>query len=336
MWRRPGRALGMVWLLAATPLPVEDQPAEERTLEIGVLFWHESPNDQAALVGIQKGLEVSGTRYRLLECQALSDREVAVQALREWEERPVDLIFAMGTEAALIARDEVEALPVVFTAVTHPVESGVVPSWESSGRNLAGNSNWIGPRTVLQVFRLAVPGLERLGILRSAATGVVSSAELRGMQDYLAGEGAPVVTLLEEVLEDVNGIEAAARRLHAAGAQAIWVPIDFLIYENMAAVAAAAQRWDLPLVSSSLRGAQAGAIAGVLVDYDLLGQRAVVLALQILREGREPASLAIGTMSGYQVVVNLEAARAGGYPVPLSLLAVADRIIDANAKEAPR
>ena len=66
----------------------------------------------------------------------------------------------------------------------------------------------------------------------------------------------------------------AVGRLAASGCQAIWIPIDFLVYENMGPVTQAAAAHRLPLVSSSLRGTTSGAVAGVLVDYEMLGERA--------------------------------------------------------------
>jgi putative ABC transport system substrate-binding protein len=81
-------------------------------------------------------------------------------------------------------------------------------------------------------------------------------------------------------------------------------------------------------VSSSLRGALSGAVAGVFTDYAMLGERAALILLQVLEGGVDPARIPVGTMRGYQVVVNLGAARRLGYDLPLPLLAVADRILD--------
>ncbi|MEW6742356.1 MAG: ABC transporter substrate-binding protein [Planctomycetota bacterium] len=322
----------------AAPLangPRTGNPADARTWRLGVLFWHDSPNDRVTLAGIQQALEEAAVPHELLIRQANSSEAAVREILQEFRELPVDLVFAMGTQAALLAAPQVQACPLVFTAVTNPVESGVVPSWGGSGTNVAGNSNWIGPETVLHVFRLAVPRLHRLGMLRSTSTGVVSAAELRGMKDYLQRSPAVDVSLVEEVIDDVAGIAAAIERLAAAHVDAVWIPIDFLIYENMDKVLAALTPHALPAVSSSLRGTEAGAVAGVYADYAMLGKCAVLIAVDILQNGRDPGSIPIGTMSSYQVIVNLGAARRCGYELPLSLLALADLILeDVTTNEA--
>ena len=307
---------------------------EHAPWRIGVLLWHRSPNDLQALDGIRNAFRVSGRPHALEVVEADSDEARAATLLAGLRAKRVDLIVAMGTQAALLCKQHVSDLPVVFTAVTNPVESKLVPDWSGSGSNLAGNSNWIEPQTVLDVFRMAVPDLTRLGVLRSTSTGVVSAAELAAMRVLLAGPDAPKLALHEELARDVDDLDAAVARLAAAKVEAIWIPIDFLVYENIARVADAARARGVPLVSSSLRGVTEGAVAGLVVDYETLGARAVLIALDVLERGREPRSIPIGRMAGYQVVVNLAAARRANYEVPLPMLAVADLILDVEPKEA--
>jgi ABC-type uncharacterized transport system substrate-binding protein len=83
----------------------------------------------------------------------------------------------------------------------------------------------------------------------------------------------------------------------------------------------------LPVVSTSLQAVRNAACAAILPDYDLLGQRAAVLALRILDQGTPPRELPIGTLRSHRVVVNLAAARRSAYELPLSVLVLADQIL---------
>lgn len=323
-------------ILASAAVAVNDYeggspPSDPAPRRLGVLFWHDSPNDEAALDGIRQALEAAKKPHELIVRRADSDPEKVKRFLAEFRDLPVDLIFAMGTRAALLAAEATPAIPIVFTAVTNPVESKVVPSWKGSGRNVAGNSNWISSETLLRVFRLAVPDLEKLGLLRSTQEGEVSAAELSAMQEYLGRKDAPKIEIFEEVVARPEEIGAAARKLAASGVEAIWIPIDFLIYNNMDRLKAVVEPLKIPLVSSSLKATRAGAVAGVVVDYNMLGKRAVVLALKILEQKADPGKLPIGTMNAYKVIVNLDAARRCSYELPLSLLALADTILENNA-----
>jgi putative ABC transport system substrate-binding protein len=316
-------------------------PPASQPLRLGVFFWHDSPNDEAAFEGIRAALGEVGRPHELLVERAGEDPAAAARVLEAFRHQQLDLLFAMGTQAALLAAAHLRDLPVVFTAVTHPVESGVVASWDGSRRNLAGNSNWIAPETILRVFRLALPNLRRLGMLRSRE-GVVSAAELASMRAHLAEQSTPL-EVVDVVVAEPDELAAAVEELAAREVDAIWIPIDRLVYERTPSVFAAASRHGIPLLSSSLQGTRAGATAGLVVDYVMLGKRAAALALAILVDGQHPGSLPVGTMNGYRVVVNVAAARQCGYELPLSVLVLADLLLedaedveDAEAGDAPR
>lgn len=319
-------------ILAAAEATPAQQPAERR---LGVFLWHDSPNDLATLDGIRLGLAQSGVRHTFLEHRADSDPTKADAALRSLRDAKCDLIFALGTQAALLAKDAIVDVPVVFAAVSDPVASGVVPDWTGSGNNLCGCSNWIAPANVLDVFLMAAPRCHRLGVIRSRTTAVVATAELVGMRAHLAAANAPPVSLHEVVAADEQDVGAATTRLLAEKVDAIWIPIDITIYRNVAAVRRAVGPRGIPLLTTSAVGVRAGAHVGAAIDYTMHGRRAAAMAIDVLVRGRRPANLPIDRMHGTLVGVNLATARADGVELPLSLLALADELFadDTSARE---
>ena len=336
--------LGAVALgVFASPTPVQ-APAEvpappaapATALKLGVFFWHDSPNDEATYAGIQQGLREGGQAATFVEQRAAADPTKAKACFEALRAARCDLVFAMGTQAALLAKDQLRDLPVVFAAVSNPVASGIVPSWDGSGTNLCGASNWIAPQNVLAVFRLAVPGLKRLGLLRSAESGVVSAAEAAAMRAHLAANPEPHLELHEAIAKDQDGLAAAIAELRAQQVDAIWIPIDLLVYQNLPLVQQALGTSPLPLLTTAAAGVRNGALVGAVVDYPLHGRRAAALALSVLRHGKAPGALPIDRLQGNLVVVNLAAARQHGIELPLSLLAIADELIDPELFRAGR
>jgi len=324
-------------VLLCCPAPVAGQePPPATPQRLGVFFWHDSPNDTATFAGIQKGLQQGGLRHTFVEQRADSDPQKAKAAFAALRAARCDLVFAMGTQAALLAKDELKDVPVVFAAVSDPVASGVVRGWDGSGTNLCGGSNWIPPQNVLDVFRLAVPGIRHLGMLRSQTSGVVSAAELATMRAHLATLPAGHLELHEAIAVDVPGIATAVASLLQQDVDAIWIPIDITIYQNVAAVQKALGTQKVPLLTTAAAGVRGGAIVGAVVDYALHGHRIATLALDVLVRGKAPGALPVDRMRGTQVVVNLAAARKAGIELPLSLLAVADELLDPEIPNAGR
>jgi putative ABC transport system substrate-binding protein len=322
--------LSLAW---TSPLPGQQPPRRHR---LGVFLWHDSPNDLATLVGIRAGLERAQVDAEFVEHHAQSDPAAATAAFTALRQARCELVFVLGTQAALLAKDALVEVPVVFAAVSDAVASGVVPDWSGSGRNLCGASNWIAPAAVLDVFRLAVPRLKRLGMIRSQTSGVVSAAELVTMRAHVAATPGLDLTIVESVARDAADVERAATALLVESVDAIWIPIDLMVYQDLAAVRRGLGRHHLPLLTTAAAGVTNGAHVGAAVDYDLHGRRAAALAVRLLRHQAEPGTLPIDRMRSTLVQVNLGAARRDGIELPLSILAVADELLAPEADHGKR
>ncbi len=317
--RRAGPVLALAAALAgAAPADASARP------RVGVLFWHDSPNDRLAFEGVREGFALGrlDPEYRVVE--ARGDDAAARAALRGFEEQGFDLVYAMGTGAALRAREEVRRVPVVFTAVTDPVGSGVVASPEGSGRNLCGNSNGVASPEVLAVFRRALPTLATLGVVYDAGNPV-SRAEVAEMRRAGAAADPPLaLAVLERRAADLErdgGVHAAVSEV-APRCDAIWIPIDIAVYTRSEEAAAAATDARRPVLATAPAAARSAAVC-VTVDFRALGRSSVVLAARALR-GEDPGKMPVGRMRSLRVILNLEAARRSGLEIPLALVAAAD------------
>src|SRR5436190_4412984 len=80
----------------------------------------------------------------------------------------VDVIFVGGgTRVTLAAMQATKTIPIVFTDVGDPVESGLVTSLARPGGNVTGLSS-LGPELVgkrLELLKQAVPGVDRVAVL---------------------------------------------------------------------------------------------------------------------------------------------------------------------------
>jgi putative ABC transport system substrate-binding protein len=215
-------------------------------------------------------------------------------------------------------------VPIVFSAVTNPVISGISPSWQGGRERVAGNSNWLDRGRMLDVFRQAVPRLRRLAIIRSP-DNAVSAAELE--EARLALPQRPDLEIVELVVSEVGQLDAVLDR-SLAGVDAIWLPIDYDLYqpEPLARLVARARAARKPVVSSISRAAGAGALVTLTVDYRQLGLKASSIVRRVL-EGEAPGEIEIGRMRSTRLHVDLGAARAIGLELPIDLLLDAHEIV---------
>lgn len=314
---------GLWILLSASMVNADNQP-----YKIGILMWHESQHDEKALEGFITGMELSGISHKIELKRAYGDESQARIFLRNWKEKKVDLVFTIGTKGTLWAMEEINQIPIVFSAVTDPVATGIAESWRSSGRNITGSSNWIECKNKLKIFKEAIPHLKKLGVIYRA-DNPVPWAEIICARD---SPGLDVV-LEEAPIEGVEQIEGAVERLIAQGVDALWIPIEDMVYKNMSHVGRITHPARLPVVSSTFealeelpKGDPVG-IVSVTVDYESLGRLCVPAAIEILTKGKDPRDIPIITSDRYYVTINVNAADAIRYHIPPVFLSKSDKVL---------
>lgn len=313
---------GVVACVLAPPVPALPQ---DRAIQVAAFLWHESGNDEAALAGFRDGLKAARLDWQVTVHQAGGDAEAATRHLDAIREGKPSLVLALGTRATMLVKQAGGDVPVVFTAVTNPVQSGVVAGWTGSGGRLAGNSNWLPGPAMLKNFLRAVHGMRTLGVIRDP-NNPVSKAEVLEITHAVEREYRGITLRVEDVATP-EAITGAAQRLRNAKVDAVWIPIDHLVYRNLSRVTPTLDAAGIPIVTSSAAAARNGAVVGVIPDYRLLGMQAADLARRIVVNGEDPGRLPVGRLHTFRTVVNLHAAARCRYRVPLAVLAVADEVI---------
>lgn len=298
----------------------------EKDYMITVLFWHESPHDYLALQGIIEGFRILRLPCTISIRQVLKNEQKVKAIIAGLKSSPPDLIYSMGTEMTKRVMAEIHDTPIVFTAVTNPVQSGITPNWKSSGCNVAGNSNWIQPSVILDTFKKTVPTLKKLGVMYNS-NNPVSSMEVAVAKRVLKQNNS-VMELVVSGVTSRDDLQPACKSLINQGVDAIWIPIGILIYKNLSELVPLTVPAKIPMLSSSHRGIKDGAVLGLAVDYVALGRKSVVIANKILSQGIAPKDIPIGRMHSYQTIVNLRAANRIGHEIPLGILAAVDFIAE--------
>ncbi|CAN2038986.1 putative ABC transport system substrate-binding protein [Candidatus Magnetomoraceae bacterium gMMP-15] len=316
--------LAMVLVVSLLTLSTNaHESAQERKYKIGVFFWHESSIDYQAFDGIKNGFETADIECDYDIQKAMGSEDEANKIIHRWAAQKPDLIYGMGTGATIRLMKVIKDIPIVFTAVTNPVQSGITPDWKSSGRNIAGNSNWIETEHLLEDFKEVVPELKHLGVMYDP-DNPVSSMEIGEAEKIEADIG---IKIISKQVKTINDLIPAAKFLVSKKVETIWVPIDILVYKNLDKVRTITDSAKIPLVASSHRGIKTGAIFGSIVNYSDLGKRSVSIALKILAQDMAPKDIPIGTMRTCNHIINLKIAKEIGYDIPLSALATASEII---------
>jgi putative tryptophan/tyrosine transport system substrate-binding protein len=222
--------------------------------------------------------------------------------------------------------DARRTIPIVALTAGDPVASGLANTMARPGGNvtgtwLLGDDALVGKR--LQLFKLAVPALARVGVL----------VNLDDPDDdvWVPRLPAPAHALGMDVhvfeIRDVTKLDAASAQVVRAGVQALLVGHGPTLNSNQAVIAALAARLRLPAIYGFRQFVEAGGLMSYGPSLPDMYRQSARLVTKILK-GERPGDLPFELPTRYELVINLKTAKALGLEIPRVLLAQADEVIE--------
>lgn len=233
-----------------------------------------------------------------------------------------DLVLAVATPSAQAAAQAIMNYPVLFTAVTDPVAAGLVDSNEAPGANITGTSDINPVAEQLKLLTEIDPDAKKVGIVYSS--GEVNSE----VQVKLAKEAAAELglTISEATVSNASDIQQATNSL--GDVDAIYVPTDNVVVAGLAALIQIAEQKGIMVIGAEAGTVEGGAVATVGIDYHKLGYQTGEMAVRILTEDADPATMPVETSKEFELVINPGAAKRMGVEIPQAVVDRADRTIE--------
>jgi putative ABC transport system substrate-binding protein len=277
----------------------------------------------------RRGLQAYGYiegRNITLELRKGGDRpEGLAAAAAELAGIPVDVIATWGTPASRAAQQATSTIPIVAIAVGDPVHAGLVASLARPGGNITGNtilaSDVVAKR--LQLLKELIPRVNRLAFLWNP-DNESNIAQIEQLKATLPKFGMSLISVEARGSADVDG--ALAAMMHERP-DAFQMTNDPSHRKNLASVVRLVDQSGLPGMYQTRDAVAAGGLISYGPDLPDLFLRGAGYVHRIL-QGAKPADLPIELPITFELAVNLKTAQTLGINVPLSLLALANEVID--------
>lgn len=290
---------------------------------IGILHFLEVPalldSRDGFLAALEEAGYTLGTDLLIDERSAQGDAALLREIAAEWVAAEYDLIFALGTPAAIAVAGLTDEIPILFAGVRDPLGAQIVTSLQKPGRNITGSSHGVPVEQQIRLVRELMPSVERIGTLYNPAepNSVLQIAEAR---EWAAREG---VVLIEKRVGSADELAEATAAL-ASEVEAIFVPTDSTVVAGLEWVLEAAEAARVPVIGSDRNSVKRGVVAAYGADEVALGRATGDMAVRILAEGADPGSLAVVTPLELSLAIHLDAAERVGLTLPFELLLRAD------------
>ena len=316
----------LILLLGGALTAARPVHAQQKAMPVIGFLGGASPGPNAPFVAaFHQGLSETGyvegqnlaIEYRWAEGQY--DRLPALAA--DLVSRKVDLIVATsgGPLPALAAKNSTSTIPIIFAMGGDPVAYGLVASLARPSGNITGFS--------ILAAELMPKRLELLSELvprtRVIAMLVNINRNTGDMQQAARAKGVQLQILKAGTEGEIDAAFETLVRLHA-GALLVTDPFYLSRRDQMVALAA---HHAVPAIYDWREYVVAGGLISYRTSLTSVYRQVGNYAGRILK-GAKPGDLPVQQPTTFELVVNLNTAKALGLTVPPSILARADEVID--------
>jgi putative ABC transport system substrate-binding protein len=236
----------------------------------------------------------------------------------------VNVILASATGAALAAKNATSKIPIVFTAVSYPVGSGLVASLARPGGNITGLTNLTTDLSAkrLELLKEAFPNVSPVAVLSNPKDPISGPI----LQEVETAARALAVKLQLFEVGDPKEFDSALSGMTRARAGTLLVLTSQMFLRQRARIVDIAAKHRLPTMFWAMEFVAAGGLMSYGTNVPDLYRRAATYVDKILK-GTKPADLPVEQPTKFEFVVNLKTAKQIGVTIPPNVLVRADKVI---------
>ncbi len=319
-------AMSATLALSSVAVSVQAEETDLSDVKIGVIQYTEHDALDKTYKGFKKVLKENGIKSSQIDFKnAQNDQSNCETIATKFVNDEDDLIYAIATPAAQAAAGKTSDIPIVVSAVTDPKKAGLVNSNKKPGTNVTGASDLNPVSDQIELLQQLVPDAKKVGVLYcNAEDNSVVQAKLAkkaiekaGMEyeEYTVSETSQIQQVTESMVGNVD---------------AVYIPTDNMMAEGIASVTNVTNENNLPTIVAEYSMCEGGGMATYSIDYEKLGEMAGEMAVEILKDGKDPSKMAIQYQDtdDLQLYINKSVADQVGVTVPDDLLEEATIIGD--------
>lgn len=285
--------------------------SDSETVKVGIIQYAEHEALSSARKGFVEVLEKAGYKdgeNLIINLQNSQGDQANLQTMVEKLAGRNNLNFAIATPAAQAMLNADRKTPSVFTAVTDPVEAGLVESLEKPGGSMTGSVDTTDVEGQIEMLLRVVPSAKTVGIFYNSSE-VNSEVQAEKAKKFLITKGVKVEVM---TVTSTNDVQQTMTSL-AAKVDAIYLPTDNTVASTASTIGDVLKEAKVPAIGSDAAVIDA-ALFTYGVDYHAIGVQAGELAVKILK-GEKTATLAVEKPNTAAITVNEDMAKAIGIDV---------------------
>ncbi|RJE83050.1 ABC transporter substrate-binding protein [Paenibacillus sp. 1011MAR3C5] len=283
---------------------------KEYTVAISQIVEH--PSLDATREGFLKALEDAGLNVKVDYNNAQADQNNIKSISQKIATSKADLALGIATDTSIGLIEEVKDIPVLFAAVTDPLDSKLVPQLKAPGGNVTGASD-TNPDAIVQLMDFIakeLPNVKKVGVvINEGESNAVVMSNIA--QEALAKHN---IELVKAAVVNSSDVQQAAQSL-VGRVDAVYVTLDNTVVEGVESIIDVVNKNKIPFFSADRDTVEKGAFATVGFKYFDHGYEVGQMAVEILKDGKKPGEMDVRSPEKLDFILNLSAAAEQGITV---------------------
>ncbi|MNO75180.1 ABC transporter substrate binding protein [compost metagenome] len=292
------------------------QSEEKASYKIAISQIVEHPSLDATregfLAALKDGGLVEGDNLKVDYNNAQGDQTNNLTIAQKIAGEKYDLVLAIATPPAQAVVQQVKNSPILFAAVTDPLDAKLVDNLEHPGGNVSGAAD-TNPEAITKLMDFIaanIKDVKNVGIVinQGEPNAVVMS---KHAEEALKKHG---INLIKASVTNTSEVKQAAESL-VGRVDAIYITLDNTVVEAVSTIIQVANEHDIPFFSADRDSVEKGAFATVGFKYYDHGYQAGQMALEVLKNGKKIGDLKVTFPDKLDLILNLKAAAEQGIEV---------------------
>lgn len=251
----------------------------KKVYKIGIVqpMDHPSLNQIRETIISELKAQGMGDKVEIITKNANGDMNLLPSIMQELINSNVDMIVPIATPAAQAAKGATKTVPIVFSAVSNPIEAGLVTSFDATTGNITGVSNSIPIEDIFKLAATVTPNAKTFGFVYNSSE-INSTSGIKKAKEYCDKNG---LKYKEATITGTADVQQAASSL-VGQVDAFFTPNDNTVASAMAVYVKVATDAKLPIYAGADSMVKDGALATVGIDYTKLGRQTAAMIIRIV------------------------------------------------------
>lgn len=284
----------------------------DKVYKVGIVQHMDHPSLNQINAKIQETLKpyVDSGKVVIVEKNAAGDQTMLPTIISGLLQDGCDILVPIATPTAQATAAATTDVPIVFSAVSNPVEAGLVTSFDNTDKNITGVSNSIPIEQILDLALELTPDIKTIGFVYNTSE-INSVTGIEKAKEYCKKKG---IAYKEATVTSTADVAQAASSL-AGEVDAFFTPNDNTVASAMAAYLQIANEAGVPIYCGADSMVNDGGFATVGIDYDILGAQTGDMVKRII-DGASIKDTPVEQVADYAKMINVKTADKLGIKIP--------------------